>query len=278
MDYTKYDLSMLKKAVELYKKIAYPDESTIKNPLIVERFKNLENSKSVEEFFSYFKKEVVDGIESYKIQLGSKEYPFLKLVFEKTTFSDDYGFYIDRHSEYIAIDSSSPSYKQELILKERTKQLKMKIENLFEYEKIPTYRAFVKQYNKENVKNSNTRKKGKIILLVEDDIDINEMHKIELNLLGYDVESVYNGYDAIKMVENKYFDLMLLDLMMSGISGQEVIKLVSKDIDIVVLSALTDGYTKKVCIDLGAKGFLSKPISKITLQKYLEDFFNRKES
>lgn len=276
MNYKKYNLNMLKKAVKLYKKTAYPNEEDIKNPQIIERFTNLENAKTSEEFFSYFKKEEFDGIESFKIQLGSKIYPFLKLAFEKTTFSDDYGFYIDRHSEYIAIDSSSPSYKKELLLKEETKQLKIKIESLFEYENIPTYRYFIKKYNQQIKKDKSKLKKGKMILLVEDDVDINEMHKIELNLLGYDVESVFNGYDAIKMVENKYFDLMLLDLMMSGISGQEVIKLVSKDIDIVVLSALTDSYTKKMCLDLGAKAYLTKPVSKKTLETFLDNFFKNK--
>jgi len=277
MNFENYNLETLKKAVSLYKRVAYPNTDDINNHQILERFKNLENSKSVKEFFSYFKKEMFDGIESYKIQLGSQIYPFLKLAFEKTTFSEDYGFYIDRHSEYIAIDSSSPSYKQELLLKEKTKQLKLQIENLFEYEKIPTYRFFVREYNKR-IRNDKTKsKKGKLILLVEDDIDINEMHKIELNLLGYDVESVFNGYDAIKLVENKYFDLMLLDLMMSGISGQEVIKILSKDIDIVVLSALTDSYTKKMCIELGAKAYLSKPVSKKFLETFLDDFFKNKK-
>lgn len=277
MNFENYNLETLKKAVSIYKRVAYPNTNDINNSQILERFKNLENSKSVKEFFSYFKKEIFDGIESYKIQLGSKIYPFLKLAFEKTTFSEDYGFYVDRHSEYIAIDSSSPSYKQELILKEKTKQLKLQIENLFEYEKIPTYRFFVREYNKR-IRNDKTKsKKGKLILLVEDDVDINEMHKIELNLLGYDVESVFNGYDAIKLVENKYFDLMLLDLMMSGISGQEVIKILSKDIDIVVLSALTDSYTKRMCLDLGAKAYLSKPVSKKFLETFLDDYFKNKK-
>lgn len=271
------DLPILSKAIEIYMKIAYPDNNPPQN--IKSKLESIYNSKNIEEALNLFKYEEFNGSPSYKLQLGSSRYPFLKLVYEKATFSNEYGFYIDRHSEYIAVDSSSPDFSKELEIKNYTSELKFNLENEFEKQNIPTYRRLVKEYVekcKNNLGSSSIPKKGKLILLVEDDPDINDMHKLELMILGYDVESVFNGYDALKMVENKYFDLMLLDLMMSGISGQEVIKRVGKEIDIVVLSALSDKFTKDTCLKLGAKAYLTKPVHKDDLNNFLIDFFYKK--
>ncbi len=268
----------LTKAIQIYLKFAYENSSMPDN--IKSKVDSILSCSSSQEALSFFKNEIFNGSQSLKLQLGSAKYPFLKLVYEKAAFENSYGFYIDRHSEYIAVDSSSPDFQKELEIKEYTSFLKFKIESEFEKEGIPTYRKLVKEYvikSKNNINSSNIKRKGKFILLVEDDPDINEMHKLELYILGYDVESVFNGYDALKMVENKYFDLMLLDLMMSGISGQEVINRAGKEIDIIVLSALSDKFTKDTCLNLGAKGFLTKPIHKNDLDKYLTEFFTRKD-
>lgn len=271
------DLFTLKKAIQIYLKIAYESDNIPQH--IKDKVDQILSSSSLEDSLKLFKLELFNNMPSYKLQLGSSKYPFLKLVYEKAQFTESYGFYIDRHSEYIAVDSTSPEFKKELEIKDYTFKIKFTIENEFEKESIPTYRKLVKEYIsqcKNNIQNSNISKKGKIILLVEDDPDINDMHKLELMILGYDVESVFNGYDALKLVENKYYDLMILDLMMSGISGQEVIKRASKDIDIVVLSALSDKFTKDTCLNLGAKAYLTKPVHKDDLSKFLDDFFNKK--
>ncbi|HNV44294.1 MAG TPA: response regulator [Exilispira sp.] len=276
-------LDVLKKAIDIYIKIAYKNSDIPVN--VKEKIEKIRKSATIDEALSIFNFEMINQIESYKLQLGSSQYPFLKLVLEKASFDssseNNFGFYIDRHSEYIAVDSSSPTFQKELELKENTYQLKKEIENDFEKNGILTYRKMVRNYVdsfKTNLTESSISKKGKFILLVEDDIDINEMHKLELMFLGYDVETVFNGYDALKMVENKYFDLMFLDLMMSGISGQEVIKRAGKEIDIVVLSALSDKFTKDTCLSLGAKAFLSKPVFKEDLRKFLDDFFKNKNT
>ncbi len=270
-------IAILKKTLEIYLKLAYENNTIPEN--ITTKIENLMKINNIEEAFNIFKFETFNNSPSYKIQLGSSKYPFLKLVYEKAPFIDDYGFYIDRHSEYIAVDSNSPDFKKELEIKDYTYKLKFTIESEFEKEGIPTYRKLIKDYVercKNSLNESSVLKKGKFILLVEDDPDINDMHKLELMILGYDVDSVFNGYDALKLVENKYYDLMLLDLMMSGISGQEVIKRASKDIDIIVLSALSDKFTKDTCFNLGAKGYLSKPIHKNDLNNFLNEFFNTK--
>lgn len=274
-----FDLSLntLKKAIEIYLKIAY--ENSEIPQIIKSRLDPIFNSQSLDEALNNFKFESFNASPSYKLQLGSSKYPFLKLVYEKAAFSDEYGFYIDRHSEYIAVDSTSPEFKKELEIKNYTSEIKYKIESEFENQDIPTYRKLVKEYVskcKSSLNSSSISKKGKFILLVEDDPDINDMHKLELMILGYDVETVFNGYDALKLVENKYFDLMILDLMMSGISGQEVIKRAGKEIDIIVLSALSDKFTKENCLSLGAKAYLTKPVHKDDLRDFLSDFFNKK--
>lgn len=267
---------IIKKAIKIYIDIAY-NNNEINNPLIKEKINKIFEAKNKDEILSFFKLEIINGYPSYKLQLGSTNYPFMKLVLEKSFFQDQYGFYVDRHSEFIATDSNSPSFKKELAIKEETKNIKLKIESEFEKNNIPTYRILVKNYIKDSKKDIETISnfETKNILLVEDDPDINEMHALELKILGYNVEQVYDGYTAIKNIENKYYDLVLLDLMMAGISGQEVIKLMHNEVDIIVLSALNDEYTKNKCLNLGAKDYFVKPIPKKILKENLEKFFNK---
>ncbi|MCX8059241.1 MAG: response regulator [Spirochaetes bacterium] len=268
---------LIKKAISIYIEIAYNNKE-INNPEVKKKVKDIFESNDKNAILSFFKLEIINNCPSYKLQIGSTNYPFMKLVIEKFFSTDHYGFYVDRHSEFLATDSNSPTFNKELAIKEETKELKLKIESEFEKNGIPTYRLLIKNYIKNSQNNIQNKlsQLNRTILLVEDDIDINEMHALELKLLGYNVDQVYDGYSAIKNIENKYYDLVLLDLMMAGISGQEVIKLLNKEVDIIVLSALNDEYTKNKCLKLGAKDYLVKPIPKKILAEKLELFFKKK--
>jgi|YNPMSStandDraft_1061717.scaffolds.fasta_scaffold00006_87 CheY-like chemotaxis protein len=273
---------LIKKAIDIYTKIAYNNQQ-INNPSVKEKVDKILSLNEKEQILSIFKYEEINGFPSYKLQLGSLNYPFMKLVLEKSFFENHYGFYVDRHSEYIATDSKSPNFKLELAIKEETKEIKLKIEENFEKNDIPTYRKFIKLYienskknfDKEFLENKNNQKKLNI-LLVEDDLDISEMHSLELKILGYNVDQVFDGYSSIKFIENKNYDLVLLDLMMAGISGHEVIKLMHNEVDIIVLSALNDEWSKTKCLSLGAKDYLTKPIPKKVLKEKIENYFTLK--
>lgn len=105
----------------------------------------------------------------------------------------------------------------------------------------------------------------KKILVVEDD---NTIHKIIEDILKkehYIVISAYSGTEAISIIENDNIDLILLDLMLPGINGEDIVKKVNKTIPIIVISAKTSSVDKaKVLLD-GANDYITKPFEKIEL-------------
>ncbi|MBZ9606297.1 response regulator transcription factor [Clostridium estertheticum] len=99
------------------------------------------------------------------------------------------------------------------------------------------------------------------VLVVEDDIDINNLLCEILRRHGYHVKTAYSGSEA-KMCINQYdFHIILLDLMIPGISGEELISIIRKikTMPIIVLSAKTAQDTKIEVLRLGADDFVSKP-------------------
>lgn len=98
------------------------------------------------------------------------------------------------------------------------------------------------------------------ILIIEDDKDINHMITDLLTIHHYKTKSVYHGLDALK-VDLEDIDLILLDLMLPGMNGKELIgKLKEKcDLPILVMSALSDIDTKVLLFDLGADDYITKP-------------------
>ena len=105
----------------------------------------------------------------------------------------------------------------------------------------------------------------KKILVVEDD---NTIHKIIKELLEkehYILVNAYSGTEALTIIKNGDIDLILLDLMLPGINGEDIIKKVNKTIPIIVISAKTSSIDKaKVLLD-GANDYITKPFDKIEL-------------
>lgn len=105
----------------------------------------------------------------------------------------------------------------------------------------------------------------KKILVVEDD---NTIHKFIQELLEkehYIVKNAYSGTEALTIIENDNIDLILLDLMLPGINGEDIIKKINKTIPIIVISAKTSSTDKaKVLLD-GANDYITKPFEKIEL-------------
>ena len=113
----------------------------------------------------------------------------------------------------------------------------------------------------------------KKILIVDDEPDILEFLKYNLEKEGYMVESVLNGYDCIKKLDTFQPTLIILDIMMPKMNGVETcekIKEISKfkDIIIVFLSARNEDFTQIACYDAGGDDFISKPIQpKLLIKK-----------
>ena len=113
------------------------------------------------------------------------------------------------------------------------------------------------------------------ILVVDDDLDIIEILKYNLNKSGYLVKSAKNGIEAIKRAKKFMPNIILMDVMMPEMSGIEACSEI-KQIDelsetmIIFLSARSEDYTQISAYDAGADDYISKPIKpKILLKKIL---------
>ena len=102
----------------------------------------------------------------------------------------------------------------------------------------------------------------KKILIVEDDNTIHELIKELLEKEHYIVKNAYSGTETLTIIQNENIDLILLDLMLPGITGEEIIKKVNNSIPIIVISAKISSEDKvKVLID-GANDYITKPFDK----------------
>lgn len=97
------------------------------------------------------------------------------------------------------------------------------------------------------------------ILIIEDDNHINNMLKEFLENHGYLCFQAFSGSEGKFLIEMEHFDLILLDLMLPGISGEELIKDLVKKSKIIVLSAKNEIESKVNLLELGANDYICKP-------------------
>lgn len=118
------------------------------------------------------------------------------------------------------------------------------------------------------------------ILVVEDENDINKLLCSILENKGYRARAAFSGTEALMCVENEKWHMILLDLMIPGISGEEVILKIREitKAPIIVVSAKTTKKTKLELLEKGADDFISKPfdpddlVARVNsnLRRYLE--------
>ncbi|HPH32082.1 MAG TPA: response regulator transcription factor [Chitinophagaceae bacterium] len=102
------------------------------------------------------------------------------------------------------------------------------------------------------------------ILLVEDEENLHEALKLNLELEGYEVTSAFDGAAALKAVSNEYFDLIILDVMlpeMDGITVTETIRLSNNDVPVLILSAKNSSADRVLGLKKGADDYLTKPFN-----------------
>jgi len=116
----------------------------------------------------------------------------------------------------------------------------------------------------------------KTILLVDDEEDVR--HLVELMLAKEDLRllSARSGNEALRIVQEEDIDLVLLDLMMPRMSGQDLLRILKRmpstsEIPVVILTALETKETMKECLELGAVGYVQKPFAKKILVRTVKN-------
>ena len=99
------------------------------------------------------------------------------------------------------------------------------------------------------------------ILVVEDDPDINQLLCTIMRDAGYQCQPAFSGSEAMLWAERERFDLVLLDLMLPGLTGEEFIAKVRQHgtMPIIVLSAKAGVEDRVKVLRLGADDFIPKP-------------------
>lgn len=97
------------------------------------------------------------------------------------------------------------------------------------------------------------------ILIVEDDAENNRMLRDYLESHGYSCTQAYSGSEGKLLFSMEDFDLVLLDLMLPGISGEELVSLFSGKAPVIVLSAKSGLDSKVEVLSAGAEDYMCKP-------------------
>jgi two-component system alkaline phosphatase synthesis response regulator PhoP len=109
------------------------------------------------------------------------------------------------------------------------------------------------------------------ILIVEDEENLKEALKLNLEMEGYEVSCADNGLEALKKMENEFFDLVIMDIMLpeiDGITVTETLRLQNNEVPILIVSAKSSSADRVLGLKKGADDYLIKPFN-------LEELFLR---
>jgi DNA-binding response OmpR family regulator len=117
--------------------------------------------------------------------------------------------------------------------------------------------------------------------VVDDNESNRDLLQRRLGRLGYNISTAENGHEALEMVSGKFYDLVLLDIMMPGLNGYEVLENMKADekvshIPVIMISALEEIDSVVKCLELGADDYLTKPFNMVLLKARVGACLERK--
>ena len=114
------------------------------------------------------------------------------------------------------------------------------------------------------------------ILVVEDEHSISNLIKVNLTRAGYACDCAYDGLAAVDMLEKKPYDLVLLDIMLPGADGYEIMDYIAPlEIPVIFLTAKASVADRVKGLRMGADDYLTKPFEIIELLARVESVLRR---
>jgi CheY-like chemotaxis protein len=115
------------------------------------------------------------------------------------------------------------------------------------------------------------------ILIVDDNDDVVTTYRVVLERMGYEVATASDGNECLQKIEQDKPDMVLLDVLLPGLSGTEVCKLIketarTRDTPVVAITASLAANTRQKMADVGADEFLLKPIDVSNLNRVIKKF------
>ncbi|NMF06486.1 response regulator transcription factor [Clostridium beijerinckii] len=114
------------------------------------------------------------------------------------------------------------------------------------------------------------------ILIVEDDEAISNLIRISLGMAGYQCKQVFDGMEALDLIKQESFDLILMDIMLPGIDGFELMKRIrGLNIPVIFLTAKNGLADKITGLKSGAEDYIVKPFETVELLARIEIVLRR---
>ena len=113
---------------------------------------------------------------------------------------------------------------------------------------------------------------GQTILIAEDDMDIVELLSLYLSGEGYRILSAVDGQQALTLMETQKVDLAILDIMMPGMNGYDLLREIRKhwNLPVLILSAKDLDTDKILGLNLGADAYITKPFHPLEVVAYVK--------
>ncbi|SFJ17506.1 DNA-binding response regulator, OmpR family, contains REC and winged-helix (wHTH) domain [Paenibacillus sp. UNC496MF] len=101
------------------------------------------------------------------------------------------------------------------------------------------------------------------VLIIEDDLEINRLITRYIQKEGYETQAAYNGKEALAYIANEEYQLIILDLMLPIVEGQDILRRIreTKTTPVIVLSAKDREMDKISMLELGADDYITKPFT-----------------
>jgi len=116
------------------------------------------------------------------------------------------------------------------------------------------------------------------ILIVDDEKPICDLMEMNLQAAGYDCKSVQDGLEAIRLIERENFDLLLLDIMLPGADGYDIMEYIRPlKIPVIFVTAKHEVKDRVKGLKLGAEDYLVKPFDVVELMARVEVVLRRFE-
>lgn len=120
---------------------------------------------------------------------------------------------------------------------------------------------------------------GQNILIIEDSIEINNLIKETLDKEGYICTQAFSGTEGLMCIKMDSYSLIILDLMLPGLTGEEFVERIRKtnDVPVLVVSAKTSIDSKVELLGIGADDYLIKPFDIKELKARVEALIRRSQ-
>lgn len=114
------------------------------------------------------------------------------------------------------------------------------------------------------------------ILIVEDDHNISKLIAASLSIAGYESQACFDGKEALETIFNHHFDLILLDVMLPGMDGFEIMEHIRKqEVPVIFLTARENVADRVRGLKLGADDYILKPFEPVELLARIEVVLRR---